>query len=143
MYLHNKSLVRPWARAAVLAMVAAQSLPAVAEQTRDHTIFALEHALIGVGYQLNPVDGVMDPVTEEALRDYQSSHPGLVPTGKVDDATLMALGIMTPNANSQAQPEKTASTAAAATTDTDAPATQPDTSETNQEKSEGRRWLFF
>ena len=140
MYVQNKPLRRPWAQAVVLAMLASQTLPALAEQTRSHTVFALEHALVGVGYELNPVDGIMDPVTEQALRDYQSKHANLAPTGQIDDATLMALGIQPTNATSQAQPDTT-TTASATTTDAD-PAPQ-ESSEADQDKGEGRSWFFF
>ncbi len=138
MHVRNKSLGRPWAQAIVLAMLTA---PAIAEPPRDHTIFALEHALVGVGYELNPVDGIMDPVTEKALRDYQSKQPGLVPTGQIDDATLMALGITPVNSapsTPRVQPEATKVSAA-----TEADSAQPESNEADQEKQDGRGWFFF
>jgi peptidoglycan hydrolase-like protein with peptidoglycan-binding domain len=56
------------------------------------TIKAVQQALRGKGYEPGPIDGVMGPKTEAALRAFQSAE-GLKETGRLDFATLAELGV--------------------------------------------------
>lgn len=50
----------------------------------------LQARLRQLGYYFGPVDGLVGPLTEAAVRAFQSIA-GLEPTGKIDDATLQRL----------------------------------------------------
>jgi hypothetical protein len=52
----------------------------------------LQEALKGQGYDPGPLDGVMGPLTEAALKKYQTDH-GLTPSGRPDSGTMKQLGL--------------------------------------------------
>jgi peptidoglycan hydrolase-like protein with peptidoglycan-binding domain len=53
---------------------------------------AVQRALAQLGYYHGPVDGVVGPQTQRALRSFQSAD-ALPATGQIDSATLRALRI--------------------------------------------------
>ena len=55
-------------------------------------ILAVQQALAQLGYYHGPVNGVVGPQTEEAIRWFQSVYR-LPVTGEIDSATLRALQI--------------------------------------------------
>lgn len=59
-------------------------------QTRPLTVTEAQQALLEKGYDVGPVDGIMGPRTEEAIRKFQKEE-NLSPTGEVDAATSAAL----------------------------------------------------
>lgn len=63
-----------------------------ATNTSDGTIRAAQQALNDRGYNAGPVDGLMGPKTEGAIRKFQSST-GLPATGRLDSATVAALHV--------------------------------------------------
>jgi hypothetical protein len=70
------------------------------ENSSDSTVRSAQQALNDRGYDAGPVDGMMGPKTEAAIRKFQSAT-GLPKTGHLDSATIAALHIE--------QPEKAAS----------------------------------
>ena len=58
----------------------------------DYTAVAVQRALAQLGYYHGPVDGVVGPQTEKAIRWFQSVDR-LPVTGEIDSATLRALRI--------------------------------------------------
>ncbi|MGC8118898.1 peptidoglycan-binding protein [Marinobacter sp. VGCF2001] len=58
-----------------------------------HTVFSAENALYGAGYDIGKADGWIDAELRAGLRQYQSEHPGLSPSGNLDAGTLESLGI--------------------------------------------------
>ena len=58
----------------------------------DYTAVAVQRALAQLGYYHGPVDGVVGPQTEKAIRWFQSADR-LPVTGEIDSATLRALRI--------------------------------------------------
>jgi Putative peptidoglycan binding domain len=62
---------------------------------RDYSdvILAVQRALVQLGYYHGPVDGVIGPQTEKAIRWFQSVDR-LPVTGEIDSATLRALRIV-------------------------------------------------
>ena len=60
--------------------------------TYDNYIVAVQRALAQLGYYHGPVDGVVGPQTEKAIRWFQSVDR-LPVTGEIDSATLRALRI--------------------------------------------------
>ena len=60
--------------------------------TPDQIIANVQSALQDRGYYSYVVDGVMGPLTQEALANYQRDH-GLSMTGAIDEPTLLALGL--------------------------------------------------
>lgn len=57
----------------------------------QHSVFAVENALSGAGYDVK-ANGVMDADTRKALQAYQNDQQ-LKPTGKINQATKTALGV--------------------------------------------------
>ena len=49
-----------------------------------------QRRLVGLGYSLGPIDGVMGQKTRAAVRDFQAEH-GLAETGVIDEATANGL----------------------------------------------------
>lgn len=94
-------------RAIPLAMAAlfAFSAPAIAAGERtglphggmhqgmssDH-VRELQQALQAKGHNVGPIDGIMGPQTQSALRDYQRAQ-GYDATGRFDDRTRAGLGV--------------------------------------------------
>lgn len=58
----------------------------------DDTVAAVQQDLAAAGYYQGSVDGVMGPMTSNALVSFQSAY-GLAVTGQIDDSTLQALDI--------------------------------------------------
>ncbi|MBI4525858.1 MAG: peptidoglycan-binding protein [Deltaproteobacteria bacterium] len=61
-----------------------------------------QQALKQKGHNPGPVDGIIGPKTQAALRDFQQTQ-GLSATGTLDTATKQALGIENSAAQSKAQ----------------------------------------
>ena len=57
---------------------------------------SVQQALIEDGYNAGPIDGIVGPRTSGALREFQDAN-GLPATGRIDSATVAALGIAPPN----------------------------------------------
>ena len=58
----------------------------------DRVIADVQDALLDQGYYKGDVDGLLGPLTREALAGYQSDE-GLQPTAAIDEPTLDALGL--------------------------------------------------
>ena len=52
-----------------------------------------QQALKEKGFDPGPVDGMMGPRTQQAIKQFQESQANLKPTGKLDQQTLAALGV--------------------------------------------------
>lgn len=59
----------------------------------DQVIANVQYALQQLGYFAEAVDGVLGPITRDAISDYQLDN-GLVVTGAIDRPTLVALGFI-------------------------------------------------
>jgi putative peptidoglycan binding protein len=59
----------------------------------DQIIANVQYALQQLGYFAEAVDGVLGPITRDAVADYQLDN-GLVVTGAIDRPTLVALGFI-------------------------------------------------
>lgn len=79
-----------------LALVATLTTAAVYAEPVD-VIYSAENALYGAGYDIGIADGWMDDKLRSAVRQYQSNHGDLQPTGNLDINTLFALGIVAEN----------------------------------------------
>jgi peptidoglycan hydrolase-like protein with peptidoglycan-binding domain len=51
----------------------------------------VQQALARKGFDAGPIDGILGPMTKEAVRKYQDQY-GIKPTGEIDNQTLYALG---------------------------------------------------
>ena len=51
-----------------------------------------QERLILAGFDPGPIDGVLGPKTQAALREYQAAH-GLQTTGTLDEKTRNAMGL--------------------------------------------------
>ena len=67
-------------------------MPAAAPQRLDRVIADVQAALQYQGYYTGEVDGLLGPLTREALTGYQSDH-GLYTTAAIDEPTLNSLGM--------------------------------------------------
>ena len=54
-------------------------------------IMQVQQALQRKGFNPGPIDGVIGPMTREAVRSYQDRY-GMPATGEIDNQTLYALG---------------------------------------------------
>ena len=54
-------------------------------------ILKVQQALQRKGFNPGPIDGVLGPMTREAIRSYQDRY-GIPATGEIDNQTLYALG---------------------------------------------------
>lgn len=68
------------------------SLPSVGTGVTTLQVRSAQQALQGIGVNPGPIDGVMGPRTQQAVRDYQKRE-NLPETGQLDAATLQKLGI--------------------------------------------------
>ncbi len=59
---------------------------------QDSHVRDVQQTLKQQGFNPGPVDGVMGPRTEQALRTFQQAH-GLQASGSLDERTLSALGV--------------------------------------------------
>jgi hypothetical protein len=60
---------------------------------------SVQQALNEDGYNAGPVDGIIGPRTSGALREFQDAN-GMPPTGRINSATVAALGIAQPHESS-------------------------------------------
>ena len=81
----------------MLTLILVSSASAAPLEPQQRQMFAVESALSGAGYTIDSADGVVDTSTREALRSFQAEHDGLKSTGKIDDETLLALGVTREN----------------------------------------------
>jgi hypothetical protein len=51
----------------------------------------VQRALLNRGFEPGPIDGILGPQTEAAVRDFQDRY-GIKASGKIDNQTLFALG---------------------------------------------------
>jgi peptidoglycan hydrolase-like protein with peptidoglycan-binding domain len=65
---------------------------------RGNQVLALQYALIDFGYYPGPLTGVYGPLTEDAVRKFQSSR-GIVANGVAGPETLAPLGLNRPRTN--------------------------------------------
>ena len=66
--------------------------PALSVCLSDPTVRSAQEALDRHGFELGPIDGILGPRTQAALRGYQRKN-GITPTGQLDAATLRALDL--------------------------------------------------
>jgi peptidoglycan hydrolase-like protein with peptidoglycan-binding domain len=66
--------------------------PVLVPSANAATIRQVQQALKSRGYLAGPVDGVMDPSTEHAIREFQRAE-ALENTGRLNRQTLSALGV--------------------------------------------------
>jgi peptidoglycan hydrolase-like protein with peptidoglycan-binding domain len=85
-------LVLPSARLATDAIAQTRDLDmdAIPGLTREG-IRAVQQALQKRGFSPGPIDGVIGPLTTEAVRKFQDAY-GMKTSGRVDNQTLYALG---------------------------------------------------
>ena len=62
------------------------------QQSRSEAVKELQQALNDQGYSAGPVDGIMGPQTQSAVRNYQEAQ-GMQASGEVDQETLSSLGL--------------------------------------------------
>jgi peptidoglycan hydrolase-like protein with peptidoglycan-binding domain len=67
-------------------------LPSTGTSTTTGQIRSAQQALQGSGVNPGPIDGIMGPRTQQAVRDYQKRE-NLPQTGQLDEATLQKLGV--------------------------------------------------
>jgi putative peptidoglycan binding protein len=67
-------------------------LPSVGTAVTTQQVRSAQQALQGSGVDPGPIDGVMGPRTQQAVRDYQKKQ-NLPQTGQLDAATLQKLGV--------------------------------------------------
>jgi hypothetical protein len=58
----------------------------------DQVVVDVQERLQGEGYYTGPIDGVLGPMTRQAITAYQSDH-GLAVTSAIDQPTLATLGL--------------------------------------------------
>jgi hypothetical protein len=61
--------------------------------TPDQVTVNVQEALAAAGYYNGPVDGVLGPMTREAIANYQADN-GLVVTSAIDEPTLATMGLV-------------------------------------------------
>jgi len=72
--------------------IKAEPVSAHAASTGAHTVRDVQQALKSRGFLAGPVDGVLGPTTERAIRQFQQSE-NLESTGHLNRQTLAALGV--------------------------------------------------
>jgi hypothetical protein len=58
----------------------------------DLTLRDAQEALHRMGIQVGPIDGILGPRTQAALREFQQQH-GLAPSGRLDEETMRRIGV--------------------------------------------------
>lgn len=76
-----------------VSVVAALAVCPMVQAASVQTVFSVENALYGAGYDIGKADGWIDDDLRAAVESYQSSQSGLAATGELDGDTLAALGI--------------------------------------------------
>ncbi|ROT96248.1 peptidoglycan-binding protein [Marinobacter sp. R17] len=137
----NKTIPsKKWlATGALAALVTLGGAPAYAADD----VFALQNALYGAGYRIDSVDGQMGPSTKSALEAFQKDHAGLKATGKLDQATKEALGMVSVQvAEADVAQSKPAPAKQAKQADEPKPAADEEAEDAVEEDDDGG-WLFF
>jgi len=75
---------------ATLAACSSKPKPLPQGLTNEIAVTEVQSALLAAGYPPGPVDGVMGPKTQTAIRDYQKAH-GLPVNGIIDSTLQQAL----------------------------------------------------
>jgi murein L,D-transpeptidase YcbB/YkuD len=75
----------------------------MAAKAESKDVMAMQQALKDKGHDPGPIDGVMGPRTQAALKDYQQKE-GLKATGRWDDATAAKLGVRMSEATQTSDP---------------------------------------
>jgi hypothetical protein len=70
-------------------------------QYDSSTVRNVQQALQNKGYDVGPIDGVMGPKTQSALREFQQQQ-GLTRSGRIDRQTLSALDVQSTGASGRA-----------------------------------------
>ncbi|MEQ5836886.1 peptidoglycan-binding domain-containing protein [Marinobacter sp. NFXS9] len=138
----NKTIPsKKWlATGALAALVTLGGAPAYAADD----VFALQNALYGAGYRIDSVDGQMGPSTKSALEAFQKDHAGLKATGKLDQATKEALGMVSVQiAEADVAQSKPAPAKQAEKANEPKPAAAEEDSEDAVEEDDDGGWLFF
>ena len=68
--------------------------PSALEMTDPATVRTAQRALRDRGFYSGPINGLVEEETRKALLDFQQAAAGINATGRVDRATLEALGIL-------------------------------------------------
>ncbi|TBW56224.1 peptidoglycan-binding protein [Marinobacter halodurans] len=138
----NKTIPsKKWlATGALAALVTFGGAPAHAADD----VFALQNALYGAGYRIDSADGQMGPSTQSALEAFQKDHAGLKVTGKLDQATKEALGMVSVQvAKADVAKPTPAPAKQAKKADEPKPAATDDESGDAVEEDDDGGWLFF
>jgi peptidoglycan hydrolase-like protein with peptidoglycan-binding domain len=106
--------MKTWTLVTALTLAVTVSATPVLAQPRAY-VEEMQKALRAQGHDPGPIDGVIGPQTEAALRAYQKQH-GLEETGRPNDPTLTKLG------------ESATATDTTATASADEPADSPSAS---------------
>jgi hypothetical protein len=61
--------------------------------TPDQVTVNVQEALAAAGYYNGPIDGLLGPMTREAIANYQADN-GLVVTSAIDEPTLATMGLV-------------------------------------------------
>lgn len=134
----SKKWLATGAMAALLSMGGAPAFAA-------NDVLALQNALYGAGYDIDSADGQMGPSTRAALEAFQKDQSSLKVTGKLDDATKEALGMVSVDvaaaSTTRAAPAKSAPAQKAKAEP--APKPKQDESEEAVEEDDDGGWLFF
>ena len=77
---------------AALVLVVAAMGPTGSAAASDAQVEAVQRRLVDLGYDAGVADGLMGPRTRTAIRSLQSDR-GLTQSGRIDAATLAALGL--------------------------------------------------
>jgi peptidoglycan hydrolase-like protein with peptidoglycan-binding domain len=92
-----------------IALIVALTLSAGAALARDNsyvdstTIRQVQQTLINRGFRAGPVDGVMGPATQSAVKKFQQSE-NLEATGQLNRQTLVALGVQPDTTSAAVRP---------------------------------------
>jgi len=81
-----------WLLALALALTLVSALAEAEEYTDKETVRQVQQALNDAGYNCGTPDGSAGKNTRRAITEFQTDH-GLEPTGLIDDALLVALGL--------------------------------------------------
>jgi peptidoglycan hydrolase-like protein with peptidoglycan-binding domain len=59
----------------------------------DQVTVNVQEALAAAGYYYGPIDGILGPITREAIAAYQADN-GLAITSAIDEPTLATMGLV-------------------------------------------------
>ncbi|HET9664957.1 MAG TPA: peptidoglycan-binding domain-containing protein [Burkholderiales bacterium] len=63
------------------------------QRAQQDTVRKAQQALKDKGFDAGPVDGIMGPKTQQAIKKFQESQANLKESGQLDQQTLSALGV--------------------------------------------------